>query len=189
MRNPTTRWQRPLLMLALILALLNCHPESRRKVLTTLFDGVPPPAITEPSPDSLATGVENAGKPEAASGEGLRAMQHSPYEEKYCKDCHDLQMGNALVMPQPELCYECHDDDREKCAHLHGPVGGGYCTTCHNPHRAENPHLLRMTPEELCFYCHQQEDVYRNDTHEDVLAGECLDCHNPHGGEDWDLSN
>ncbi|MCB0292107.1 MAG: hypothetical protein KDH97_17765, partial [Calditrichaeota bacterium] len=101
----------------------------------------------------------------------------------------DLQMGNALVMPQSELCYECHDDDREKYAHLHGPVGGGYCTTCHNPHRAENPHLLRMTPEELCFYCHQQEDVYRNDTHEDVLAGECLDCHNPHGGEDWDLSN
>lgn len=189
MRMPPTRFYRLVMVLAVILALLNCHPESRRKVLTTLFDGVPPQATTAAAPDTLAAAAENAGEPEAASGEVLRVMLHSPYEEKSCEDCHDLQQGNALTLSQPQLCYECHDDDREKYAYLHGPVGGGYCTTCHNPHRAENPHLLRMKVEELCFYCHRQEDVYRNDTHEDVPAGECLDCHNPHGGDAWDLSN
>lgn len=189
MRTQPTRWQRPLLMLSLILALLNCNPESRRKVLTTFFDGVPPQATTEPSPDTLAADGEITGGPPAAPGMVVQVMLHSPYEEKSCEDCHDLQKGNAPVLSQPELCYECHDDDREKYAYLHGPVGGGYCTSCHHPHRAENPHLLRMKPEELCFYCHQREDVYRNDTHEDVLAGECLDCHHPHGGDDWDLSN
>ena len=89
-----------------------------------------------------------------------------------------------MIEPQPGLCYICHEDLAEQYNYLHGPVTGGYCSACHNPHKSEHEKLLRYTGEALCYYCHEAESVLQNEMHEGLDGMLCTDCHNPHGGED-----
>lgn len=109
---------------------------------------------------------------------------HYPYAEKECVACHDEQSLGRMTEPEPGLCYICHEDLSGIYAYLHGPVAGGYCSSCHNPHSSEHESLLRFSGDQLCFHCHTEEDVYRNEMHSDLDGMACTDCHNAHGGED-----
>ena len=163
-----------------------CSRHTGRSLLTFLFDGVP-----EEDSTSL-TFQENLSVPDDSilqahgltdtSSQGM--LVHYPYGERECAACHDPNSLGNMLEPQPDLCYLCHEDFSMSYNYLHGPVAGGYCTSCHNPHLSEKEHLLRLTGDKLCYHCHRKERVLKNDMHSDLGGMECGDCHNPHGGED-----
>jgi predicted CXXCH cytochrome family protein len=168
-----------------IFLLSQCSP-SGKSLLTFFFDGVPESDSTRVElqrshafPADSANLVADDPEEEAQT-----LFIHYPYEEKECGACHDPEALGSMIEPQPGLCYTCHEDLNDKFQYLHGPVAGGYCTSCHDPHMSEQAKLLRLTGEELCFYCHQAESVFRNEIHEGLEGMTCTDCHNPHGGED-----
>lgn len=185
MNRPAKIWFGMLTVVALIL-LSQCSPYAGTSMLHFLFDGVPL------ADSSLANKGELGDLPTDSSlyadGGALSTLPdhyiHYPYEERECASCHDEQSLGSMVESQPGLCYMCHEDLAEQYQYLHGPVAGGYCTSCHNPHDSENEHLLRMTGDALCFYCHEAESVLKNEMHEGLEGMFCTDCHNPHGGED-----
>lgn len=168
------------------LLLGQCSPYAGNSILQVFFDGVPE------SDSTSATLMDPEGEPTDSSGTsetilataGTEQFIHYPYEERVCASCHSEQSLENMVEPQPGLCYICHEDLSERYKYLHGPVAGGYCTACHNPHMSENQKLLRITGDELCFYCHDKESVLSNEMHEGLDGMLCTDCHNPHGGED-----
>ena len=169
-----------------ILLLSQCSPYAGKSVLHVFFDGVPETdstlSVMEEQGEMLVDSSDYVdGALASAEPEG---MMHYPYEERECASCHDEQALGTMVEPQPGLCYICHEDLSERYNYLHGPVAGGYCTACHNPHSSENEKLLRLRGEELCFFCHKEEGVLGNEMHEDLDGMLCTDCHNPHGGED-----
>lgn len=175
-----------LLLVAGMALICQCSPRTGKSVLRFFFDGVP-----EPDSSGLAPGAWAEPLPDTGSGlTGTMAfldneMQvHYPYREQDCASCHDaLSLGN-MVEPQPALCYLCHEDLAASYSYLHGPVAGGYCTACHDPHRSGHPKLLKIDGDGLCLYCHEEASVLRNEMHQDLDGMPCMDCHNPHGGED-----
>ncbi|NOX37615.1 MAG: hypothetical protein GXO78_08770 [Calditrichaeota bacterium] len=170
------------LTVVLLSSLVACSPDTRYKILSTLFDGVPPPGQQEQVqlPDTLTL---------AKRREMLAQMRrpkieysfHPPYRDKECDSCHDLDRGNRLLEPQPDLCYGCHDDFSEGFNYLHGPVASGNCTACHNPHMTKNPQLLKRVKQELCLFCHDQNRLATTEAHRDKMEMDCQVCHNPHG--------
>jgi predicted CXXCH cytochrome family protein len=171
--------------------LVSCSPKPGKNFLTFFFDGVP-------SRDSTSQVNGSAARGDAYSAEVFRAepvvvstgyVVHYPYKEKECFSCHDEKSKSELIMPQPGLCYTCHDDFSKTYKNVHGPVAGGYCTTCHNAHMSKEKKLLIRTGQQLCFYCHDSKAVLRNEIHKDIADSECTLCHNPHGGEDRFILN
>jgi predicted CXXCH cytochrome family protein len=174
------------MMAAGMLLLDQCSPYAGKSLLHIFFDGVP-------EADTVATAQEESGDmpaDSASNSETLAASAlhglyiHYPYEERECGTCHNEQSIGSMIESQPDLCYTCHENLADQYKYLHGPVAGGYCTACHDPHMSENEHLLRMTGKELCFHCHQAESVQRSEMHQGLEDMLCTDCHNPHGGED-----
>lgn len=177
-------WYGFLFIIALIL-LCQCSPYAGKSLLTFFFDGVP-------EADTLA-GISDQGKvsPDSTTLLGVPIALneptmwiHYPYAERECAACHDEQSLGNMTEEQPGLCFICHEDFSANYTHLHGPVAGGFCTSCHDPHSSKNEKLLRFTGDDLCFHCHKKESVYRNEMHEGLDGMGCADCHNPHGGED-----
>jgi predicted CXXCH cytochrome family protein len=50
-------------------------------------------------------------------------------------------------------CVKCHSDLTEGKKYVHEPVRIS-CTICHDPQRAEFPHMLRAATNDLCLECH-----------------------------------
>jgi predicted CXXCH cytochrome family protein len=108
-----------------------------------------------------------------------------------CPTCHASL--NAAEMPHkvtgnvpkglssavPDLCYGCHDKTKFNDKTVHPPVAGGMCTSCHNPHSADNPKLLLAPAPALCYSCHDKSAFTRKNVHAAVSMG-CASCHNPH---------
>ncbi|MCP4646358.1 MAG: hypothetical protein GY852_01315 [bacterium] len=163
-----------------------CSPYAGKSVLNFFFDGVPESDSTslqsadqgEISADSIAYSEVILASTEP--GESI----HYPYGEGECASCHNKQALGTMIETQPGLCYICHEDLAEQYNYLHGPVAGGYCSACHDPHKSEQEKLLRFTGDALCFYCHEAKSVLQNEMHEGLDGMLCTDCHNPHGGED-----
>lgn len=185
MRKPAHIWTGLLLISALAL-FAQCSRHTGKSLLTFFFDGVP-------EEDSTALVHQDVGAIQGDSSSQVSILPasefsgmlvHYPYEERECAACHDPSSLGSMLEPQPGLCYMCHEDFSSSYAYLHGPVAGGYCTSCHNPHLSENEHLLRFTGSELCYHCHKEESVLKNEMHMDLDGMECTDCHNVHGGED-----
>jgi predicted CXXCH cytochrome family protein len=168
------------------ICLLSCSPKLNRSVLSVFFDGVP-----VRKPDSVIT-EDNIAKSTQLSDSSLalnmlhkeEIFYHYPYKEKDCNSCHDENSKSELIADEPQLCYACHEDFKEKLKFLHGPVAGGYCTKCHNPHESKNPKLLIRTGQQLCFYCHDPKSITGEETHSGIGDTDCIECHNAHGGDD-----
>ncbi len=160
-----------------------CTPKKSYKVLSFFFDGVPIPDTTEylASVDSiLAADSTNI----TATNNLVPAMfYHAPYQKKQCESCHDQRSMGKTIKPQPQLCYNCHDDFSEIYKSIHGPVGGGFCTSCHNPHKSKTDKLLLRTTQKLCTFCHDSLLVFNSRYHQDNDISNCTECHNPHGGD------
>ncbi len=78
-------------------------------------------------------------------------------------------------------CFDCHTELEKKAKGPggHKPVREGHCTTCHNPHTSDHPHLLRKEPGELCGDCHETKRP--RVAHLPVEQARCEKCHDPHG--------
>ena len=169
-----------------ILLLSQCSPYAGKNLLNFLFDGVPETDSTQvKQADLLEPSADTMGQDEALLAlEMPTRFVHYPYEEGECASCHNELSLGTMVEAQPGLCYICHEDLSAVYNYLHGPVAGGYCTSCHDPHMSESDKLLRKTGDKLCFHCHGKESVEKNEMHQGLEGMLCLDCHNPHGGED-----
>jgi predicted CXXCH cytochrome family protein len=174
------------ILMLLFVVFTGCSATFNYKLLSFLFDGVPNPAdkpviasldsITRPDSVKSSKDVIVAAAPVM--------NYHPPYQEKDCASCHDNSTVGSFIKKAPELCYQCHDDFKDKYKVLHGPVASGKCVSCHSPHLSKNDHLLIRTKQALCLYCHDSKKVMAADAHTDIGDFACTECHNPHGGED-----
>jgi DmsE family decaheme c-type cytochrome len=77
-----------------------------------------------------------------------------------CGDCHNLHGTATLrsvrnVATGDATCAKCHADKQGPFVFEHLPVKTEGCSSCHTPHGATNPRLLRVSQTSLlCFQCH-----------------------------------
>jgi predicted CXXCH cytochrome family protein len=152
-----------------------CSATTRHKVLSTLFDGVPPLRTAGPE------GATPVGGPQAAALRAEAPRDHGPYAAHLCGACHEAAATNALVLPKDQLCFKCHELSLNR-KFVHGPVVSGGCLVCHDPHSSRNPRLLVSGPGTVCFQCHDARDVARISGHEGVESG-CTECHDAHASD------
>ena len=116
----------------------------------------------------------------AVTAEAKGAYRYHPEIEK-CAGCHDRpERGYAVSGPKETMCYRCHDrQDARK--NVHGPLGGGDCTACHDPHGSGNAALTTARHETLCVSCHDQESSA--DHLRRAKAKACTACHEPHSSD------
>jgi DmsE family decaheme c-type cytochrome len=90
----------------------------------------------------------------------------------------------SLARPQPELCYECHKEQRAQfMQNSHHPIREGLmtCTACHDPHGVNLGSLKTAErPNDMCARCHKRQAGPFVFEHAPVEES-CLTCHNPHG--------
>ena len=93
-----------------------------------------------------------------------------PEIKKDCAVCHlpeDGRPAGILKKPLSDLCLECHADRQAPNEHKVDIIpsmavtdlplmeGKMTCVTCHDPHSATYPQMLRTAPKNLCFRCHK----------------------------------
>jgi len=150
-----------------------CDATARYRVLSVLFDGVPPPGAPEkPGAEQVArlTALPPARR--------VVAGTHGPYAARQCTACHESAANNRLVVPREELCFRCHELKLDK-KYIHGPLASGGCTACHDPHSSGYRYLLRAEAETFCVYCHDRQAVASVAAHAGVDA-QCTLCHDAH---------
>jgi len=154
----------------LVFIFTGCTAETRYKVLSFFFDGVPMPG------QKNVTAKHGRKKYRARK---LRVFLHGPYAARMCNACHELGFSNKLILPKDRLCYHCHTFNT-KGMWVHGPVAAGGCLLCHDPHSSRYKYMLVGKAEEFCFYCHQKERVLSSAYHVNALKKGCTGCHNAH---------
>ncbi|NIQ97925.1 MAG: DmsE family decaheme c-type cytochrome [Desulfuromonadales bacterium] len=117
---------------------------------------------------------------------GLMSWTHSEHAlaDVSCTDCHsmhgDYDTDWYLKKSDPELCYDCHQEQQAKMNFpSHHPVEEGKmtCSSCHNPHDE-----LRTEEQsrDLCLECHARYQGPFVFEHAPVEE-DCNICHDPHG--------
>jgi predicted CXXCH cytochrome family protein len=157
-----------------VLLSASCAAATRYRVLTFLFDGVPPPSAT------AAAGPAGGAAGPAVSAGAVRPRDHGPYEARMCDACHKAGT-NALVAPKDELCFRCHELRVDR-RYIHGPIASGGCLVCHDPHSSPYRSLLVSESDSFCFHCHDRAAVAAVAGHEGVESG-CTGCHDAHASD------
>ena len=153
--------------------LIGCDAAARYKVLSTFFDGVPPP-----EPPRAAEEKPAADAASATQSRQIGFRGHGPYAAKLCNACHEPGAMNALVVPREQLCFRCHDIRMDK-KYVHGPLASGGCTACHDPHSSQYRYLLVSESDNFCLYCHDRQTVARIGAHQGTEQ-QCTACHDAH---------
>jgi DmsE family decaheme c-type cytochrome len=104
-----------------------------------------------------------------------------------CTSCHKIHAPRDPVLvkyEQPEVCYQCHKQQRADFykPSVH-PVRFGVmtCSQCHNTHGAVTASLLaRPTLNQTCYGCHPEKRGPFLWEHAPVSEN-CALCHVPHG--------
>lgn len=167
------------------IVLSSCSPKMKYDTLSIFFDGVPNP--DEKKVTKADSVHADSSKIVVAENSTKTNFIHPPYEDHNCSGCHNDRESNKVILKQPELCYQCHEDFSGKYKIVHGPAASGYCTECHNPHTSVNPSLLTDNSQRLCLKCHVKSDIEKNEIHNGIGSTVCWDCHSPHGGSDRTL--
>jgi len=113
-----------------------------------------------------------------------------------CADCHSGHASAASVSmldkPEPQVCYDCHGDQRGSFAlpERH-PVNQGLmtCSDCHSPHGTPNRVNLAAPGNETCADCHQDKRGPFVFPHPPGDTDGCSICHQPHGSVNGHLLN
>ncbi len=190
-----------LLLAVIALLVTGCEKQTKYKVLTFFFTGVPPIDGVKES---------DSGKKEAAKKKKSRRripqiFIHGPKASGECFYCHDTastqsfrqtkqggvpRLGQIkpgrLVAPLKELCVQCHISKSPELQYIsnlwvHGPIAEGFCTSCHDYHQTKFEYmLLRESSIDLCTQCHAGGFIVETEAH--TGGEECISCHNPHLG-------
>ena len=122
----------------------------------------------------------------ADAGPAWHASAHDD-NEIACADCHDSHVAHDPVLQtatQPEVCYDCHKQQRSQVQKPYAhPIADGKmaCTGCHAPHGDATDSLLaRQTVNATCFECHAEKRGPYLWEHAPVVE-DCANCHEPHG--------
>jgi predicted CXXCH cytochrome family protein len=163
-----------------------CAPDTRYRVLSFFFDGVPAPGEQPKLPESRT-------RPETALFHPLRAGAqaplptvkapasiHPPVRERKCGACHDPSDVSAPLALDERLCDKCHKEQRQREGWDHGPINLGTCIPCHRAHESPYPHLLEKPVPDLCLDCHREDMERKEDYHNVVNVDKCAECHDPH---------
>lgn len=176
-----------ILVIVISLLFAACSVQNSYRTLSFFFDDVPNPD------EENISGVDNSLDAATDSSQLAELVTspvfiiHQPYLQKECSSCHNQARMGSLTNYQPELCYQCHTDFGDLFTFEHGPTSGGYCTECHNPHRAIEQKLLVQPKENLCISCHNATQVSESIFHTISEESDCIVCHNPHGGDNHSL--
>jgi predicted CXXCH cytochrome family protein len=131
---------------------------------------------------------------------------HGPAGTYSCVYCHQEKATPKYSVTKRDmpLCAECHEDkasEFSKRKYIHGPIAGGMCEVCHDPHGSANRAQLRMPINTLCLSCHEaiarKPHILRTPSGEghpvsgrkDPSASasgrdmSCISCHNPHAAD------
>jgi predicted CXXCH cytochrome family protein len=166
---------RTIILLAILAALFSgCAANTRYKVLSFFFDGVPPPG------EVAGEAGKAGGKKGVATPEKPRFLEHGPYAARQCDGCH-VRASNRLVLPIEELCFKCHSLDVRK-TYIHGPLASGGCNVCHDPHGSMYPFLLVAEAREFCLTCHDAKSIEKRDVHKGDRS-QCTRCHDAHSSD------
>lgn len=176
------------LFIAVLLFFAACSTQNYYRTLSFFFDGVPDLVDVKEAVvmDSLQTAASDT-KDQLSQVSKSALYLHRPYLEKECASCHNQGRMGSLSEPQPALCYQCHDNFGEQYTSEHGPMAAGYCSECHNPHRAKQKNLLVRTRQDLCFGCHETSVISESVFHNIVEESDCIACHDPHGSNNHSL--
>lgn len=157
-----------------------CAPDTRYRVLSFFFDGVPEPGAP-PKRVQTGPGLLVAAPPPRKQ---VVVYRHPPYVDNKCRECHD-PFGSWLTRtPEEGLCQRCHPGVPGPWPYLHGPAAANACLSCHHHHESLHRWLLLVDPKDLCYRCHKQSDLTTGPHHAELAERPCLECHNPHGGAD-----
>lgn len=99
-----------------------------------------------------------------------------------------------LKAPQPELCYQCHADQKAQFnMPIHHRVNEGLvkCSDCHDTHGTVGNNNVRSTADQnaVCTKCHTDVRGPFTFEHAPVKAEGCTACHTPHGSQNPRLLN
>lgn len=164
-------------------------PESRYRVLSAVFDGVPPPPGMEVPLDEMLDGEAStlqqglatirANKPARPEPPKIVSV-HKPVAENKCRECHDMDRPGQDIARDASLCDKCHLEERRAKGWDHGPINLGTCIPCHAPHESQYEHLLAVAMPGLCLNCHDQVTPAGPDYHRVENFDACTACHDPH---------
>jgi predicted CXXCH cytochrome family protein len=163
---------------ALLLFLVGCASnKTRHEWLTFFFDGVPPEG-------SEITTAQDSETPQRAKRRPERKnpikvwVQHTPYVEESCTDCHVSAFSQKLIGTVEEMCFSCHDPFPADEKITHDPVAEGACLECHEAHKSPYPGLLKLPTPQGCYECH--ENVTEAKFKHEPAIKDCAECHNTH---------
>ena len=139
------------------------------------------------TPDAVA--AENGICLDCHQRGGVAHWASSVHQESdlACTSCHQIHVPEDPVLDarqQPEICYDCHQEQRADSykASSH-PVRFGEmaCTDCHQPHASLNEDsLVRTTVNDTCYTCHAEKRGPFLWEHPPATE-DCTNCHRPHG--------
>ena len=116
-----------------------------------------------------------------------RFQGHIRDEGRACIICHrvgsNLTISSESQVHLQNPCYTCHKDKIGQFAqdYIHGPVAGGGCRVCHDPHGSRFEMSLVNPVPVLCPSCHSMEaNQEKMVQHLPFANGQCSECHDPH---------
>lgn len=120
------------------------------------------------------------------TGFGWHGNDHD-INEIACADCHTSHTAQDPVLvtaTQPEVCFDCHQQQRTQSLKPYAhPIRQGKmdCGSCHSNHGETNDlQFVQQTLNDTCFGCHAEKRGPYLWEHAPV-AEDCSNCHNPHG--------
>lgn len=173
-----------------------CHGESAKHLAGNLTGkGRPPPDIVFGSSNTTAGYAPNDAKSQTevcltCHQAGLRmhwpGSQHQ-VNDVVCANCHSVHAFRDPMLVkvlQPQVCFNCHQDQRADTRKISThPIDAGKmtCSDCHNPHGSGGRTLLaKNSVTELCTTCHAEKRGPFLWEHQPVNE-DCTNCHTPHG--------
>jgi DmsE family decaheme c-type cytochrome len=168
----------------------NCHGESELHVKEAGRGSGPTPTVdvgfNQKNPASAE--ARNAACLSCHQGSTRIFWQNSTHSRRdvTCASCHKIHDGHDAVRDakaQPEVCMNCHKEQRAQMARpSHHPVPEGLmsCSSCHNVHGDNPSQLAKPSVNETCYSCHMEKRGPFVHNHQPV-AEDCGICHNPHG--------
>jgi predicted CXXCH cytochrome family protein len=158
-------------------------PEERYRTLSLFFDDVPLPESMRPAPVVEEDPLGKKLRPPVPKAPTLEWVVHEPK----CEECHPSSRATQLPYASaPQLCWDCHRQEKFAGKFLHGPFAAGACQQCHSPHKSQHRSLLLDPPEEICEGCHDLTTFAALEQHRAEQGEDCLQCHSPHSApEDY----